>query len=236
MTRVRTPRSIVVALLACLIPSGIAAAPTPPGGGEAPSYRDSCENVGKYLNADYDRDGLSGYQECQLGSDPHDTDSDGDLLWDGKEASLGTDLSYWDTDWDLLSDCWEHETALDGWPTDPLVAGFDADGDGIADDLEVFKGLNPGNVDTDQDMLSDGEEVLSQGCGVKGPTWTSALNPDCDGDGLVDGVEANSLGTKWWDPDSDGDGYTDGDEVLTWGTDPLDPNDPSTRNPPDYHP
>jgi hypothetical protein len=201
-----------------------------------PRYHDPCENIGKYVNADYDRDGLTGYQECHLGTDHNNSDTDGDGLYDGEEPAIGTDPTLWDTDWDQLSDCWEWAKGLDGWPTDPLAADFDSDGDGIADALEIQVGLNPGNIDTDQDMLWDGEETLPQGCYAKGPTRYSALNPDIDGDGLVDGVEAKSLGTKWWDPDTDGDGYSDGDEVLKWGTAPLDPNDPSTSNPTDYHP
>jgi len=46
------------------------------------------------------------------------------------------------------------------------------------------------------------------------------LNPDTDGDGLLDGEEVNAHGTDPVDQDSDGDGHLDGDEV-DWGFDPL---------------
>lgn len=240
MTPPRLCRSLLAAVLICLLfGEGAAAAPNPPGGSEPPSDRDPCENYGKYpsLNADHDRDGLSGYQECQLGTNPTDPDTDGDELWDAEEPQIGTNPTVADTDADLLDDCYEYHRALDGWPTDPLLAGPDSDGDLIADALEVYKGLNPGNIDSDQDLLFDTEEVLPLRCSMgKGSPWFNAVEPDIDGDGLDDGVEAKSLGTNRWLFDTDGDGYGDGDEVLKWGTDPLDPNDPSASNPPDYHP
>jgi hypothetical protein len=67
--------------------------------------------------------------------------------------------------------------------------------------------------DSDQDGLSDDDEVLVTG--------TDANNPDSDGDGLVDGVEvANRMNPL--DPDMDKDGAPDGQEVDQ-GTDPFFP-------------
>ncbi len=67
--------------------------------------------------------------------------------------------------------------------------------------------------DSDQDGLSDDDEVLVTG--------TDASNPDSDGDGLVDGVEvANRMNPL--DPDMDRDGVPDGQEVNQ-GTDPFFP-------------
>src|SRR5829696_5674098 len=106
MTASRSARALVATLLLSLFAAGhMSAAPNSPGGSELPSYRDPCENIGKYFNADYDRDGLSGYQECQLGSDPKDADTDNDGLTDDTEVSHGSDLTLWDTDGDRLSDC-----------------------------------------------------------------------------------------------------------------------------------
>lgn len=48
------------------------------------------------------------------------------------------------------------------------------------------------------------------------------VDPDTDGDGLLDSEEA-ALGTDPNNPDSDGDGVSDGDEVLD-GTQPLNPD------------
>ena len=70
--------------------------------------------------------------------------------------------------------------------------------------------------DSDQDGLSDNEEVLVTG--------TDQHNPDSDGDGLVDGVEvANRMNPL--DPDRDKDGVPDGQEVNQ-GTDPTFPEQP----------
>ncbi|HET6821707.1 MAG TPA: matrixin family metalloprotease, partial [Anaerolineales bacterium] len=67
--------------------------------------------------------------------------------------------------------------------------------------------------DSDQDGLSDDDEVLVTG--------TDANNPDSDNDGLVDGVEvANRMNPL--DPDMDRDGVSDGQEVNQ-GTDPFFP-------------
>ncbi|HEX6035080.1 MAG TPA: matrixin family metalloprotease [Anaerolineales bacterium] len=67
--------------------------------------------------------------------------------------------------------------------------------------------------DSDQDGLSDDDEVLVTG--------TDANNPDSDGDGLLDGVEvANRMNPL--DPDMDKDGVPDGQEVDQ-GTDPFFP-------------
>ncbi|MDF7808818.1 lectin-like protein [Pontiellaceae bacterium B12219] len=46
------------------------------------------------------------------------------------------------------------------------------------------------------------------------------LNPDTDGDGLLDGEEIHTYGTSAHDADSDNDGVSDGDEIAL-GLDPL---------------
>lgn len=96
-------------------------------------------------------------------------------------------------------------------PDGGIVSGCepdDADGDGIADDLEGG---------TTDDLDGDGT-----------PNY---LDDDSDGDGIPDSVEASGNpcilrdtdgdGTPdWWDLDSDNDGLTDAEEVGTYGTDP----------------
>ena len=91
-----------------------------------------------------------------------------------------------------------------------LVAGCDmgrdADGDGIADDLEGDADVDgdgiPNFMDTDSDGdgIADNEEASDNPCRIR----------DTDGDGTPD----------WWDTDSDNDGLSDADEVGTFGTDP----------------
>ncbi len=62
MTPSRPARALVAAQLLCPFATGhLAAAPNRPGGNEPPADHDPCENAGKYVNADYDRDGPSGW-------------------------------------------------------------------------------------------------------------------------------------------------------------------------------
>ncbi len=85
----------------------------------------------------------------------------------------------------------------------------------MSDGEEIGLGTDPFDADTDDDGLSDGDEVNLYG--------TDPLDPDTDDDGLSDGDEI-ALGTDPFDTDTDDDGLTDGDEVNVYGTDPLDPD------------
>lgn len=88
----------------------------------------------------------------------------------------------------------------------------DKDGDGLATIDEIFVyGTDPALFDTDDDGLSDLEEVQ---------TGTDPWKPDTDGDGLYD-VEEVELGTNPLSADSDSDGMSDGEELHLRGTDPL---------------
>ena len=112
--------------------------------------------------------------------------------------------------------------------TNPCMG--DTDGDGRTDGEEVndvqFKS-DPNDVDSDDDNLSDCNEVQ----GIPNPYGpfdpTDPENPDTDGDGLWDGVELNtpltgcSADAGLFDrtnpnnPDTDGDGLSDYVEDFT---------------------
>lgn len=94
---------------------------------------------------------------------------------------------------------------------------IDSDGDGLLDTEEAEIGTDPFNPDTDQDGLSDGEEVKTY--------LTDPLNPDTDLDALKDGAEVLNYKTNPKDPDTDDGGVTDGHEVIEDNTDPLNPAD-----------
>ena len=74
--------------------------------------------------------------------------------------------------------------------------------------------------DSDQDGISDDDEVLVTG--------TDKNNPDSDSDGLVDGVEVDNQMNPL-DPDMDKDGVLDGQEVNQ-GTDPFFPEQPDVSS------
>jgi hypothetical protein len=91
----------------------------------------------------------------------------------------------------------------------------DSDGDGLTDTRELEIGTDPNNPDTDDDGLSDGEEVLRRN--------TDPLNADTDGDLLTDGAEVLEHNTDPLNPDTDDDQLIDGEEIQL-GTDPRNPD------------
>lgn len=94
---------------------------------------------------------------------------------------------------------------------------LDSDGDGLTDDEEAVYKTDPLDPDTDNDELTDGEEVKTY--------ETDPLNPDTDYDGLKDGAEALKHSTDPNKRDTDGGGVADGHEVIEDHTNPLDPSD-----------
>ena len=129
--------------------------------------------------------------------------------------------------------------------TDEINYEIDTDGDGIPDDIEKMLGTNPNSIDTDNDELSDYQEVVnlgtnpllvdSDGNGISdaeedfdNDNLSNILEltmngypfiSDTDGDGLIDGIEF-SIGTQIITVDTDNDGLSDGKEIEL-GTDPL---------------
>lgn len=93
------------------------------------------------------------------------------------------------------------------------VVQVDTDGDGLYDDEEAAYGSDPNTVDSDQDELSDGEEVHVYG--------SSPTSNDTDGDGLPDYNEVMQQGTDPANPDTDGDGLNDHDELGYEGANPT---------------
>ncbi len=83
-----------------------------------------------------------------------------------------------DTDEDGLPDWWE--THWFGSVTNQVSDG-DFDADGLSNLLEYQLQANPGDQDSDDDGLDDGDEVNTYG--------SNPLNSDSDNDGVSDGVE-----------------------------------------------
>jgi len=90
----------------------------------------------------------------------------------------------------------------------------DTDEDGLSDGDEInIHNTNPLLVDTDNDGLSDWDEINKY--------KTNPNVADTDGDGLKDGEEVNNYKTNPLLADTDGDGLPDGHEVKRSKTDPL---------------
>lgn len=94
---------------------------------------------------------------------------------------------------------------------------LDQDIDGVSDAIEIQKGTNPYDPDTDHDGLTDYEEVYRY--------KTQATLYDSDGDGLTDGEEIKNWSTNPLAFDSDGDSFDDKTEIVNG----YDPNQPASH-------
>ncbi len=165
-------------------------------------------------DADFDYDGLSNQAELSLGLDPFNVDTDGDELNDGWEvannldakSAAGVNGAQGDPDSDGLVN-------MDEWyyGADPHDA--DSDNDTLSDYEEVYVYFTyPNLADSDSDGLSDAAEVLIY--------FTAPLNWDTDGDSLSDGAEVNTHLSNPLSKDSDNDGLNDDAEINTHQTNP----------------
>jgi hypothetical protein len=213
------------------------------------------------LSLDTDNDKLWDGWEVLYGGwnfdlDPNKLDSDGngindtqedydnDTLWNLLEWSIGTSPISNDTDGDGLTDDWEENywvpESMIG--TDPTKddSDKDYDGDGLSNLEEFQRNTIPIYSDTDNDGLSDGEEVLIGFPGLFSngsyksdynlPRYfTNPTTNDTDSDGIFDGEEVedgdDNYKTNATNKDSDNDGIEDLEEILkgfdSFETDPT---------------
>ena len=78
----------------------------------------------------------------------------------------------------------DSRNAIPTLPPAPTASNDDLDGDGLPDDLEREIGTNLRDADSDNDGLTDGQEVNETG--------TNPLDRDSDNDGILDGAEEQS--------------------------------------------
>tara|TARA_Y100000589_G_scaffold84966_2_gene78950 strand:- start:75352 stop:92235 length:16884 start_codon:yes stop_codon:yes gene_type:complete len=157
---------------------------------------------------DFDNDGLTNFEEQQLGTDPTLMDTDGDMLSDGLEVNeLGSDPTSTNSDSDSLAD-WEE------FIYGSSLVDADTDGDGLDDYAEVYiYGTSPTLVDTDGDQMSDRFEADWN-------LFNAVADADYDGDGLLN-YEEELYGTDPTRTDTDYDELTDGEEVNRYNTNPA---------------
>ena len=107
--------------------------------------------------------------------------------------------------------------------SDPTLAGqnngqtddpslIDEDRDGLSLEQELRHGTSDSTSDSDDDGLSDYEEIRTY--------QTDPTNPDTDSDGLTDFEEVVTFGTSPFRSDSDFDGVSDFDETSIYQSDP----------------
>ena len=119
---------------------------------------------------------------------------------------------YGDDDNDGLPNWWEYHYF--GTNTSEAYASNDySDEDGVLNLDEYLNGTYPTISDTDNDGLTDYQEIYGYP--------TCPFRADTDGDMLLDGQEVYTYGTSPTNPDHDGDGLRDGAEIYYYGTDPL---------------
>lgn len=196
--------------------------------------QDNCPAKPNKDQADYDKDGFGdGCDNCPAHPGPQDdpdkdgkgnpcdadddNDGVGDTIYKKKPGSW-TWTAY------PLDNCKDvpnpNQADLDkngiGDACDPDTAQAlidDTDGDGLTGSEESAALTSPTKADTDDDGLTDGDELKVY--------QTQPISADTDGDTLWDGAEVMTHYTNPTAPDTDGDGYMDGGEVNFAKTDPT---------------
>lgn len=125
--------------------------------------------------------------KSESGYDVNYLDSDDDGIPDIYEIMYGTDINLPDTDGDTLTDYQEIRiTGTDPTIYDSVVSGIsdadvDSDGDNLSNLMEITIGTNPKKIDTDNDGISDFDEINSSN--------TNPIVSDSDNDNIDDGSE-----------------------------------------------
>ena len=184
---------------------------------------------------DTDNDGISDYDEVygySIETESYDEvpysyeeyDSEtGEYVWRDSSYTSTTYNSIWvttdptdpDTDGDGLPDGWER---LFSFHPNDLTDGYeDDDGDGLRNGLEYSLGTDLWNDDSDEDDLTDGEEVLLFGTDPMNPNdpGTSPLTNSGSGSGGGDSGGTGSGGTDSGTGGTDNGGTTTGGNGLT---------------------
>jgi hypothetical protein len=123
---------------------------------------------------------------------------------------IGKDIILKDEDKDELPDVYEGEVLISAMMENGVrlhdpQANEDYDNDGLTNHEEYKLGTNPGSIDTDEDGLTDYDEVNKY--------RTNPNRYDTDRDEMGDGTEVSN-GLNPLSKDTDGDGTIDSEEVF----------------------
>lgn len=118
----------------------------------------------------------------------------------GSDAVWIDDVRFisFDVDQDRMADAWERHFGLS--PSIATDAAQDLDSDLLNNLLEYELGTHPAVADSDGDQWTDGAEINEHD--------TDPLNPDSDGDGVIDSVDAFPIAPEA-SLDADGDSLPD---------------------------
>jgi heat shock protein beta len=202
------------------------------------------EGIGKTktdpLKADTDSDGLNDkIEKFTSMTDPLLEDSDGDNLPDGAEIASGDPQVYNFEVQGSVIGCkpgiqLANYTQFYGDTNPQAGVGYDTDGDGLPDGVEVMLGTNPNNPDSDGDKKKDGEEKLFWDSAEIAYNESDPCSTDTDDDGIKDNVDkcpnnpdVSCDHISEWGPDDDNDGLPNSFEEMM-NTDPK--NDDSDND------
>ncbi len=156
-----------------------------------------------------------------------------DMDRDGIPDRIENTTSYWrDANGNGFQDLGEKKFILDPYHRQPTTQ--DSDNDGLSDANELTHGTDPGNPDTDGDLMPDGWEKQYN----LNPLSAADANLDPDNDGLTN-INEYRYNTNPTIADTDGDGKNDGQEATGSdgnvdtddGSNPNDPTDGGNRPP-----
>lgn len=118
------------------------------------------DGLGDKTDGDDDNDGIPDEIDPKpLDPSNATADTDGDGLTDYEEYQIGTLPADSDTDNDGMPDGWEYNHGLN--PLNASDAALDPDADGLTNLQEYQHNTDPHNPDTDGDGVSDGDEVAA---------------------------------------------------------------------------